>query len=712
MPAEQLIDRACEDIADGKSVNWSLLDSQAGDDEERKRLKWLRVLEGIANLHRSHSADDSLDASLSSTNDGGDDDGPGRMPASALASPRISDSVMVEALRRVAGAGTEDLAATDLDSEADSAGLSASSSLLSSAGADPAAPQVDTWGRYHLLDQVGEGSFGSVYRAWDPQLEREIAIKILHQRWLDARLKDRLLREGRALAKIRHANVVSVFDVEAHEERVGLCMEFVRGQTLEDVLQDNGPLPARDTTLVGEDVCRALAAVHHAGFVHRDVKARNVMREANGRIVLMDFGTGREARALGESKRPDIAGTPLYMAPEVLAGSPASSRSDVYSVGVLLYHLATGAYPVEAGSVDELREAHHQGVRTPLDQRRPDLPTRFVRVVERAMARNPDERHADAAVLSVALAGVFGDPQRLRVLLTRYAIGTAVVAIAATLLPLVLGAVTSASLNAILERSGFANETLAEWWTWGIRSVVAPAVLLILARLALAFLAMTRHVVRSTSAAAARLDDRAHRGISAWAHRFSLDNVAVLSSWVVLLSAAASVVAWWYFWPLMGALGTPGISKAPLEQLALLSPANRAEHASYRQAFSAIVLLTVAAWYGVIRLSARRRDPIRRGPVFAGIIVLGLALFALDGPYRLLWHNRFEAARWNNADCYIIGERSSELLLFCPALPPPRNVTVQRRDERLQRLGRRDNIFASFSPAATSTRAATVPTQD
>ena len=188
-----------------------------------------------------------------------------------------------------------------------------------------------TWnrGRYRLIEKGRRGQLRQrVSRVIRPQ--REIAIKILHSCVADAHLKERLLSEGRALAKVRHANVVSVFGVEAHGDRVGLCMEFVHGATLESELLAHGMLTARDATMVGEEVCLALSAVHAAGFVHRDVKARNVMREEGGRIVLMDFGTGREAEELKASARVGLAGTP-FMAPEVLAGLPASESSDLRS---------------------------------------------------------------------------------------------------------------------------------------------------------------------------------------------------------------------------------------------------------------------------------------------------------------------------------------------------------------------------------------------
>ena len=269
---------------------------------------------------------------------------------------------------------------------------------------------------------------------------------------------------------MRQSNVVSVLEVEEHEDRVGLCMEFVQGQTLEDVLQLQGTFSARETVLVGEDVCRALAAVHNAGFVHRDVKARNVMREQAGRIVLMDFGTGREARALEDASRPDVAGTPLYMAPEMLAGEPASMRSDVYSVGVLLYHLVTSQYPIVAQSIDDLRAAHKTHRRRYLSEIRPDLPMPFVRVVERALSEHPQDRYPNAGALLGALGTALGDLHDSRWEAARPVLAVAAAISLAVVLPVVLGFLTTMGFNAILQRTEFANETLSDWWVWGARA--------------------------------------------------------------------------------------------------------------------------------------------------------------------------------------------------------------------------------------------------
>lgn len=284
-------------------------------------------------------------------------------------------------------------------------GLSDGAATLPVEGPGPALPAPARWGRLELRGMLGQGSFAEVHRAWDPDLGREVALKLLRS---DAPRDgvDAALHEGRMLARIRHPNVVTVHGAERHDGRVGVWMELVRGRTLDALRREQGTFGAREAALMGLDLCRALTAVHQAGLVHRDINSRNVMREDGGRIVLMDFGTGRDVAAAGGAAT--MAGTPYFMAPETLRGEPAGVQSDIYSAGVLLFHLVTGTYPVQGDSIRALRAAHAGGVATLLREARADLEPPFVRVVEKALAADPAARWATAGQMEQALAAALG----------------------------------------------------------------------------------------------------------------------------------------------------------------------------------------------------------------------------------------------------------------------------------------------------------------
>jgi tetratricopeptide (TPR) repeat protein len=267
---------------------------------------------------------------------------------------------------------------------------------------------LPAWGPLTLLERIGDGSFGVVYRAWDGRLEREVALKLLRGTRFDVRNEgSNAVREGRLLARLRHPNVATVYGADEHDGSVGIWMELVRGKTLASLVRERGCLDVDEAREIGLAVCRALTAVHRAGLVHRDVKAQNVMRDEDGRIVLMDFGTGYE---LAQNHPGAVAGTPAYIAPEVVTGEPASPQSDIYSVGVLLFHLVSGSYPVPAPTLAAARTAHQTGQRQALASTRPDLPAAFVDVVERAAAPCPSDRFESAELLEAALLST--DPSR------------------------------------------------------------------------------------------------------------------------------------------------------------------------------------------------------------------------------------------------------------------------------------------------------------
>jgi Tol biopolymer transport system component len=258
------------------------------------------------------------------------------------------------------------------------------------------------WGPFLLKEQVGRGRFGIVCRGFDPAVQRDVAVKLYSNHELPA--------EPRLMARVRHPNVVTVFGAAVHEDRPGIWMEFIHGQTLGHRVEVEGPLSPQEVQRIGIALCDALTAVHGAQLVHQDIKARNVMQEDSGRVVLMDFGAGLPSAQGAAPER--LSGTPVYMAPEVVLGARPTVESDVYSLGVLLYYLLTGTYPVYAPDIEDLRrlhERHHRaGTRrfvATLRELRPEVSPALARCLARALA-STGHRYKTAGEFEVALEAV------------------------------------------------------------------------------------------------------------------------------------------------------------------------------------------------------------------------------------------------------------------------------------------------------------------
>lgn len=251
-----------------------------------------------------------------------------------------------------------------------------------------------TWGRLQVRKRLAEGACAEIYQAFDPHLEREVALKI--PKLTDEEHKNQFMREAVRLASVRHENVLPVHGAEERGDRVGMWTDLLEGQNLEELLKEQGRFGAEETTLVGVSLCRALAAIHQQELLHRDIKTANVMREEGGRIVLMDFSS-----AVNEVGEGGLFGdsytywTPPYRAPEIAAGKAPGKASDIYALGVLLYRLVTNRYPVNGDAADSPV--------TPLLDCRPDLDPRFAHVIERALEPNPEDRFASAGEMEQAL---------------------------------------------------------------------------------------------------------------------------------------------------------------------------------------------------------------------------------------------------------------------------------------------------------------------
>ena len=272
--------------------------------------------------------------------------------------------------------------------------------LVGRATLDTGTRALPRWGQFVLVDKIGEGAQGEVFQAVDVRLQRDVALKLRRASAISPQQQDDFLSEARLLARVRHPNVVTIFGADVIDGRAGLWMELIKGENLDTLIRERGAMSGAEATLIGVSLCGALNAVHGAALLHRDLKSQNVMREAGGRYVLMDFGVGRELHV--HDGRADGAGTPLYLAPEVLRGAAATVSSEIYALGVLLHYLVTGTYPFTAKTVHGLL-AEHDRPRIGLRHQRSDLPVPFVAAVERALSADPRDRFSTAAEFSDAL---------------------------------------------------------------------------------------------------------------------------------------------------------------------------------------------------------------------------------------------------------------------------------------------------------------------
>ena len=263
-------------------------------------------------------------------------------------------------------------------------------------------------GSFRVVRPLGRGGMGCVYLAEHGLIQKRVAVKVLHAHLAqDEKLVARFLAEARAASRIQHENVVLVFDLDIHESRPYLVMEYLEGATLASFARERLE-PEVAVDLLAQ-VCDALGAAHAQGVVHRDLKPANVFvlpREDGGyRVKLLDFGIAKHLYATEETPTQAgvLLGTPEYMAPEQCGEGEVGARTDLYAAGVLGYHLLTGQLPFSGRTAAEVLLAHLRVTPRPVHELAPRVPPALSRVLQRAMARNPEERYASAAELKAAL---------------------------------------------------------------------------------------------------------------------------------------------------------------------------------------------------------------------------------------------------------------------------------------------------------------------
>ncbi len=288
--------------------------------------------------------------------------------------------------------------------------LAGITSITKAASADAPVRQV---GRFQVLDRIGRGGMASVFKAHDPSIGRDVAIKFLHASLCeDEEYHARFLREARASGSLSHPNIVTVHDVGEVDGRPYMAMELLDGEPLADLLEPGAPLPIRDTVVMAIQLARALDYAHKRGIVHRDIKPGNIARvRGTLDIKVMDFGIAHMESTKGEQRTRvgDVLGTPQYMAPEQMNGEKIDGRSDLFSVGIVLYQMLTGVRPFTSDSVVNLALKIAKDDPTPLNKLRPEIPASLRRVVDRCLAKSPDNRFQTGAELADALVKVLAE---------------------------------------------------------------------------------------------------------------------------------------------------------------------------------------------------------------------------------------------------------------------------------------------------------------
>jgi beta-lactam-binding protein with PASTA domain/predicted Ser/Thr protein kinase len=262
-------------------------------------------------------------------------------------------------------------------------------------------------GRYRVLRKLGSGGMADVYLAEDEELGRRVAIKILNERHAsDDQFVERFRREAKNAAGLSHPNIVQIYDRGEAEGTYYIAMEYLEGRTLKEAATERGPLPVGEAIAYARQILGALGFAHRKGLVHRDIKPHNALIDHDGRVKVTDFGIARAGAASQMTEAGSIIGTAQYLSPEQARGGVVDHRSDLYSLGIVLYELLTGTVPFTGDTPVEIAMKHLSSVPDAPSSRRSDLPRALDQVVLRALAKDHDERYGSAEEMDAELARV------------------------------------------------------------------------------------------------------------------------------------------------------------------------------------------------------------------------------------------------------------------------------------------------------------------
>ena len=261
-----------------------------------------------------------------------------------------------------------------------------------------------TLGKYELLEKLGEGGFGVVYKARDPALDRLVALKVLAPQFTaDSQAVERFRQEARLAARLKHPHIVTIYEVGEAAGRYFIAMEWIDGRSLAQRIAAQGALPLGEVVRLVEQVADALDYAHRQGLIHRDIKPANILLDSQGQATLTDFGIVKAMNEAGMTTTGMALGTPEYMAPEQVLGGELDARTDLYALGVVLFHALTGQSPFRGTTPFVIQKAHLE--EPPPDPRalNPTLSPAVAAVILKALSKPPEERFQSGAELKQAL---------------------------------------------------------------------------------------------------------------------------------------------------------------------------------------------------------------------------------------------------------------------------------------------------------------------
>jgi eukaryotic-like serine/threonine-protein kinase len=259
--------------------------------------------------------------------------------------------------------------------------------------------------RYQLLERIGTGGMADVFRARDLMLERTVAIKVLHETYSDdAALQDRFKQEARAAANLSHPNIVTVHDFGFDNGQLFIVMEHIPGKDLKTILRQRGRYSVEEAIPLLVQACAGIGYAHRAGLVHCDIKPHNMIVTPDGRLKVTDFGIARALSTIMPDERADVVwGSPQYFSPEQAVGEAPSPASDVYSLGIVLYEVLTGALPFTAPSSEELARLHLEQPPIPPSEYILDIPPALEEIILKVLSKEPSARYRTADQLGRVL---------------------------------------------------------------------------------------------------------------------------------------------------------------------------------------------------------------------------------------------------------------------------------------------------------------------